>query len=51
MKFKMPSTSDFKCKIYANIGFLSVVVIGVWVLFLVPVILFNTRPVENVSVV
>ena len=50
----MPSadnSSDSKYKTYANIGFLSVVVIGVWVLFLLPVILFSTQPVENVSIV
>ena len=51
----MPSSADnsldSKCKTYINIGFLSMVIIGVWVLFLVPVILFTTRPVENVSVV
>jgi hypothetical protein len=41
--------ADVKCKTYANVGILIMVIIGVWVLFLVPIILFGTRPVENVS--
>ena len=41
--------SDSKCKTYANVGILTVAVIGVWVLFSVPVILYSTRPVGNVS--
>ena len=52
-KLKATSSSansdSAKCKIYANVGFLTVAVIGVWVLFSVPVILSSTRPVENVS--
>ena len=49
---KMPSfteTSNFKYKTYVNVGIFTTVAIGVWVLFLVPVILFATRPAENVS--
>ena len=51
-KLKVTSStenSDSKCKTYANVGILTVAVIGVWVLFSVPVILSSTRPVENVS--
>ena len=38
-----------KWKIYASISIFTTVIIGVWILFLVPVILFSTRPVDNVS--
>ena len=41
--------SNFKCKTYANFGIFTTVIIGFWVLFLVPIILFSTRPAENVS--
>ena len=48
-KMLASTESMFNCKTYANIGIFTVVVIGVWVLFLVPVIVYNTRPAENVS--
>ena len=41
--------SNFKYKSYANVGIFTTVAVGVWVLFLIPVILFATRPAENVS--
>ena len=43
------STETPKYKTYANIGIFTTAAVGVWVLFLVPVILFATRPAENVS--
>ena len=38
-----------KWKMYASISIFTTAIIGVWILFLVPVILFSTRPVDNVS--
>jgi hypothetical protein len=43
------SQTEFWCKTYANIVILTMVIFGVWVLFLIPIILFSTRSVENVS--
>lgn len=52
-KKELASTENsmFNCKTYTNVGIFTAVVLGVWVLFLVPVIMYNTRPAdhENVS--
>ena len=49
----MPSAENsiFKRKVhYANVGIFAAVIIGVWLLFSVPVILYSTRPVKNHNV-
>ena len=43
------SKKELKFNLYASVGVVSIIIIGIWVLFSIPVIVYNTQRFEMVN--